>query len=84
MLLPLLSLTPTSLSAITGSSAIRLPSLGFAVNALVGGTEDFGEDAEFELPDEGEGDESLVPLRPAFKAAHKLLHHAHSFTSSGH
>ena len=54
---------------------------GFAVDALVGGGEDFGKIGEVEPLDEGKGDSAEVCLRPRLNAANEAFNHCQSFTS---
>ena len=58
---------------------MRFSALGFPVDALVRGGEDFGEIGELELGDEGEGDSPFIGLRPPFQPANKCLNHDKSF-----
>ena len=54
---------------------------GLAVDALVGGGEDFGKVGEVESLDEGKRDSAEVGLRPRLNAANEAFNHCQSFTS---
>jgi hypothetical protein len=62
--------------------AMRFAPLGFLVDALVSGCEDFGEIAEVKTLDEGECDGAAIGFGPAAQPANKFLNHDDTFTFS--
>ena len=59
---------------------MRFAPLGFLVDTLVGGGEDFGKVAEAEPFDEGESNSAAIGFGPTSQPANKFLNHDGKFT----